>query len=363
MENQNAQEPVKSEALKVSEVTTRQSSTQSLPELPSAWVTLKQAGAFCWKNFWNFFAVTIGFFLLFFVGEFLFIFILTSYLNPVLMTIVLVLLALILLAFGAFAGGTLLSYITKKESDATITFKESCENGRRLLFPIMWAVVLCLLIVEGFGLLFIIPGIIFQVYLMFTPFAVVIDNKKGFDAIFSSYAAVKGSWWKVFGYLLFIGLIIAGCWIVVVMLFALLNGVIFSVISSITANIIISVIVALLGIAILLAFIGFGYPLAIAYLYLVYSNLKQRKASTFDTELSQIKAKRRTLFIVFSVIGLIVYAAQFPLDYLAVSSAFNKDSGADMGSFFQQGEEQVQPGIATTTLQAQPYVDTTNGQY
>lgn len=64
-------------------------------------------------------------------------------------------------------------------------------------------------------LLFIIPGIIFTVYWIFAAF-VLINEKKGIiESLRMSKNMVKGRWWKVFGHLILLFLILAAASIIV----------------------------------------------------------------------------------------------------------------------------------------------------
>ena len=57
--------------------------------------------------------------------------------------------------------------------------------------------------------IFIIPGVIFSVYYMFTTYVVVLRNESGIDALSYSKSLVQGQWWRMFGIALAIGIIIA----------------------------------------------------------------------------------------------------------------------------------------------------------
>ncbi len=50
----------------------------------------------------------------------------------------------------------------------------------------------------------IVPGIILSLALIFSSFALVLENRRGLDALMQSRAYAKGYWWAIFGrYLLF----------------------------------------------------------------------------------------------------------------------------------------------------------------
>lgn len=67
--------------------------------------------------------------------------------------------------------------------------------------------VLSMLFVALGTIFFIVPGIIIGVFLAFSLYVCVIENKKGMDALKRSWNLVKGNWWQVFGRLLLLGII------------------------------------------------------------------------------------------------------------------------------------------------------------
>ena len=64
-----------------------------------------------------------------------------------------------------------------------------------------------LIVALGF-LIFIIPGVIFAVYYMFTSYVVVLRNESGIEALSYSKSLVQGQWWRMFGIGLAVGIII-----------------------------------------------------------------------------------------------------------------------------------------------------------
>ncbi|OGV35364.1 MAG: hypothetical protein A2020_06495 [Lentisphaerae bacterium GWF2_45_14] len=66
--------------------------------------------------------------------------------------------------------------------------------------------ILCGLIVFGLLLLLIIPGIIWGLYYTFFIYVVALRGLSGKKALNYSKVIVKGQWWKVFSYLLVVGI-------------------------------------------------------------------------------------------------------------------------------------------------------------
>ena len=75
--------------------------------------------------------------------------------------------------------------------------KQELYEGVPLIIPAILISILVGLIVLGGIILFIIPGIIFSIWLAFAFYAVVIDKNKPSIALGKSKELVKGRWWKV----------------------------------------------------------------------------------------------------------------------------------------------------------------------
>ncbi|MDO4530984.1 MAG: hypothetical protein Q4C06_03300 [Bacillota bacterium] len=56
-----------------------------------------------------------------------------------------------------------------------------------------------------FGSFFIVPGVYFGIAWGFYHYCIALEGKKGWDALRSSAALVRGKWWKTFGYLFLLG--------------------------------------------------------------------------------------------------------------------------------------------------------------
>ena len=70
------------------------------------------------------------------------------------------------------------------------------------LWPWALLTVLLYVLVVGFGLVLIVPGIILAVSLMFSVYATVLDGLKPLPALNTSHNLVWGHWWRTLGMLL-----------------------------------------------------------------------------------------------------------------------------------------------------------------
>jgi hypothetical protein len=98
--------------------------------------------------------------------------------------------------FGLWSSVSLLFAV--KEREKAIGFKESYKMGWRKLLPYFWtSLFLFLAIASGF-FLFLIPGIIFSVWFVFSLYVLVAEGKAGKEALKRSKELVKGFWWSIF---------------------------------------------------------------------------------------------------------------------------------------------------------------------
>jgi hypothetical protein len=92
-------------------------------------------------------------------------------------------------------------------SERTIGIKDALERGWKKVWSFIWLFSILSFIVTGGFLLFLIPGIIFLVWFIFSQFILVSEGNIGMDAMLRSKEYVKGNWFDVFLRLFVIGLI------------------------------------------------------------------------------------------------------------------------------------------------------------
>lgn len=151
-----------------------------------------------------------------------------------------------------------------KERNQKIGIKESLAKGWNKLISWLWISILNIVIV-GLGLLlFIIPGIIFAIWFVFSGYILVSEDLRGMEALSRSRQLVKGNWWKIFWrfliafFVIFIALFLIG------LPFGLFCVWIFNIPDM--AEEIGSIIGGILGI--------FATPFGFTFGFLIYENLK-----------------------------------------------------------------------------------------
>lgn len=121
-----------------------------------------------------------------------------------------------------------------------------------------WLVVLSASTILGGFVMLIIPGIIFLIWFAFAAYVFVLEGEKGMSALLRSRQYVRGHWWQVFGRQLLFALAAIVAMVLITMVGNVLAG---------EAGI--SVFVNLFTLVLA--------PLAVAYVYTLYQNLKSLK--------------------------------------------------------------------------------------
>lgn len=101
------------------------------------------------------------------------------------------------------------------EPEARRSLTDQYEAGLRFFWPVAYLLLLHLLIMIGSSVMLFVPALIVGGYSVMFLFVRILEDKPGLAAFAESYALVKGRWWKVFGRLLFLGLVYAAVAIVV----------------------------------------------------------------------------------------------------------------------------------------------------
>jgi hypothetical protein len=172
---------------------------------------------------------------------------------------------------------------------------ESYKKGKNLLWAYIVLSLFNSMIVFGGFVVFLIPGIIFSVWLSLAVFVFMEENEKQEKAILKSYEYVRGHWWPILGRILFIVFVLMAIqWII-------------------------SLILTLFGVQVetskelseVISF--FFYPLTLIYYFIMYKDIK-----TIKNKLNLPDDKeKRNIFIIFAVISFIIimFAVIFLMKY------------------------------------------------
>jgi len=101
-----------------------------------------------------------------------------------------------LLLFDVYMGASSMVLIMRPVGTSlSEVFKEAWKKlwGYLLITILIWFFIILAY------LFFFIPGVIISVYLAFSVFVFIDEEKRNMDALKRSWSLVKGNWWKVFG--------------------------------------------------------------------------------------------------------------------------------------------------------------------
>lgn len=119
--------------------------------------------------------------------------------NPFLIPVSIVL--VLSLLFYVLASVSIVYFSLYKDEKKGLSFSETIKQGGKYFFKYLLYSVVTIIFLFGLYLLFIIPGIIFTVFWIFSPYILIKEKKGIIDSLRTSYNLVKGRWWKTFGYL------------------------------------------------------------------------------------------------------------------------------------------------------------------
>ena len=192
-------------------------------------------------------------------------------------------------------AGALVSTIHKIVSDPTskTTVDEAFRFGFKYFWPYLFVVILVIPITIGSGILFVIPYIMIIGFAGFYPFALFLDDKRGFSAFTESYSLVKGRWWKVFGRMAAMAVVIGVISAVITAIFAAIS----TVAGHNGDGDLIGYIIIHIGGLIVDAVV---IPFAMAYMYKLYIVLKETRQPNVSTSVF------KNWLIAFLVIGILV---------------------------------------------------------
>lgn len=172
-----------------------------------------------------------------------------------------------------------------KERENKPTFKECFEKTSHLLIPSLWLQALCLFFTTGGLLFFVIPGIVFSVWFMFSQFILVVEDKRGLDALIRNRDLFKGYGIDVLKYLL----ILSGITIIPVFLVNLLTqGILFESFAQGMSS---------------LSSIFFSVFSNI-FFFLFFENLREVKK---DEEIEEPSKKRKAKYVAVASLGFVLF--------------------------------------------------------
>lgn len=123
--------------------------------------------------------------------------------NSLLLLVIMVLFGLVFSAvsavFSLVNNVIIVEAVHDVNSGKKIHINDLYKNAFKKFWSILFVALITGLVFLASTSLFLIPVVIASVYLVFVMYTLVLENKKGYDALVSSFNYVRGNWWKVFG--------------------------------------------------------------------------------------------------------------------------------------------------------------------
>ncbi len=210
--------------------------------------------------------------------------------------------------------------------DQKTDFDESYRRSVPLFWPFIWISILTALATLGGFVMLIVPGIILAVALTFSKYLIILENRRGLDALTQSRAYVKGYWWASLGRFILL-LLCFGAVMLVVYLPAIL---------------ILGKVVGGLVYAILLLLIT---PFSSVYLYEVYKNLVALKP---EVRAGAAPTEGKTFLTVSAVVGVIAPIV-FIILFIVLAVLFAKPFLENNPALLQQLQYQYEYGMPTSS--------------
>jgi hypothetical protein len=162
------------------------------------------------------------------------------------------------------------------------SINESYRAGARLFWPLIWVAILECFAIFGAFVMLVIPGIWLAVGFILVNFTLVLEGKRGMNALAASREYVRGYWWATFGRLIVLTIITVGCYIIIEIPFVIVGGTIGQAMASL---------ITLLFVA----------PFSIAYHYVLYQNFTMLKP-TVQTMAGE--HGRKTFIVAAQIVGI-----------------------------------------------------------
>lgn len=177
-----------------------------------------------------------------------------------------------------------------KAAYENIGFKGILKKGWKSIKSFLCISALMSLIVATGGVLFIVPGILFVIWYVFSVYVFAEEGLRGLSALARSKEYVKGRWWGVFGRWIFI--------IAFVVLVSFVGGLISGLIDIAWVSLLINFLIAI--------FVG---PLILIYNYITYKRLKELKTITTapNVKFEKMFVRIGIIVLLLLIIGSLVF--------------------------------------------------------
>jgi hypothetical protein len=198
---------------------------------------------------------------------------------------------LIFMIIGGVGAALLISWfsaaevIVLRDQQEGLTLREAMRRARPYVLPYLWTSILAAAIFIGGLVLFVIPGLVFAVWFMFWPYALIVDNVRGFAALQKSRDYVRGNFLNV--------LLLSAVAMVASFFVNLVTRILNAVPLGGFATLILSVLI---------------YPIYGVYFYLIFTHLRRLKTGDMSASIIATTPDKKLAFGL-AVAGLVAILA------------------------------------------------------
>jgi hypothetical protein len=161
-------------------------------------------------------------------------------------------------------------------------FAASYRQSPKFFWPMVWVSILGGVVTFGGFVMLIVPGIMMALWFTFSRYLVIVENRRGLNALTQSREYVRGYWWAIFG-----------------------RGILMAVALSVAAGISSAILAAIFGRVVGAVFNAWTWifivPFSIIYIYEIYRNLTVLKPELATTQ----AAASRDFLKVSGIVGLV----------------------------------------------------------
>lgn len=210
--------------------------------------------------------------------------------------IILGLLGILAIIFLFIMGiiGFFSQYFLVRDLEKGITVKQAFFEGKRHFWSFILIHLLTTLVVFAGMMLFVIPGIVFSIWLSLAPFVFVVEGLRGVAALKRSKQIVRGFWWTVIFRGWFFGIVTSLPVVIVGLIIFLIFG------ESSAANGISGIIQMLYYIIVI--------PLSIVYQFFIFKNLQEIKQANPAAKENIAWWKKALVVLAIGLVPLLIVA-------------------------------------------------------
>ena len=207
------------------------------------------------------------------------LYMLSAYYGNIIVLIISLILSLVGLVFYVAMQPAFIQLLYKHKAGSHTGIHDLIQeykHGFVFFWPLVWLAIMQTTIFTGASIFLFIPGLILSVYLGFSVYGLVIENKKGLHAITYSYSLVKNHWFAIFGRSLFI--------IACTFIFGLVCGLVGSMIVAILHLDVASIFGRIIKELINLFYTATGSVISMVYYYELYSSVRHHQSRNINSK-------------------------------------------------------------------------------